>query len=427
MDSELTPVQTDPGSGLRSRSAPIIERAPLPIVEVQGSAHVISYVNSAFCRLLGKSREELIGKFFAEIVQGGDKCVPILDQIYETGESISHTHEGTHESSPATWLYTMWPALDENERPMGAIIQLTNSPDFRQNISAINEALLLAALRQHELTELAEKLNAQLREEVTERRQAENELKAAKAELAQHAERLEQTVIQRTGQLRETIGELEAFSYTVSHDMRAPLRAMQGFAKLLLAESAPKLNAEEVSHLHRIAAAAARMDALILDVLAYTRVLKMEMTMKPMDLHTLLRQIIDTYPPLHARDVTIQIEGALPTVTANEASLSQCVSNLLTNAVKFMAPGTKPRLKVWAEEIGAEVRLWVEDNGVGIAPQDRERIFHMFERAGNASAYEGTGIGLAIVRKAVARMGGRAGVESEAGQGSRFWIQLKKG
>jgi signal transduction histidine kinase len=169
------------------------------------------------------------------------------------------------------------------------------------------------------------------------------------------------------------------------------------------------------------------MDALINDVLAYTRVLRQEIKLQRVDVEKLVRELISTYPELQSSEADISIEGALPPVCANPASLSQCISNLLTNAVKFVAAGTRPRLKIRAESIGPVVRLWFEDNGLGIAQRDRERIFKMFERAGDPKAFEGTGMGLAIVHKAVERMGGAVGVEPAVGQqGSLFWIQLPK-
>src|SRR6185369_1368395 len=161
-------MKTDPASELRSRAAPIIERAPLPLVEVQGSAHFVSYVNSAFCILMGKTRKELIGKPFPEIVHGGDECVPILDRVYQTGEAATHARPDESEANAAYWLYAMWPALDADERPAGVIIQMTKAAGFRQNMAAINEALLISGLRQHELTESSEKLNAQLNAEIAE-------------------------------------------------------------------------------------------------------------------------------------------------------------------------------------------------------------------------------------------------------------------
>jgi signal transduction histidine kinase len=237
---------------------------------------------------------------------------------------------------------------------------------------------------------------------------------------------LEETVAERTAQLRETIGELEAFSYSVSHDMRAPLRAMRGFSRILLAEHAKQLDAAGTGYLEKIDAAAGRMDTLIQEVLAYTRVLRADVKIEKVDLDSLVRQIIGTYPELQAGKAEILIEGVLPKVSGGEASLAQCISNLLTNAVKFVAPGASPCVKIRAEAAGAEVRLWVEDNGIGVAPKDQGRIFKMFERVDRAAAYEGTGMGLAIVRKAVERMGGQCGVVSESGAGSKFWIQLRR-
>ncbi len=158
----------------RGRSAMIIERAPLPIVEVQGSAHRVSHVNSAFCRLLGKSREDLIGKAFSDIVPGGDQCMPVLDRVYQTGESATLVDDSDPDST--VWLYAMWPALDADEQPEGVIIQLAKTTDLRQEATAVKEALLLAGLRQHELMGASEKLNAQLTAEIAERQQADKAL-----------------------------------------------------------------------------------------------------------------------------------------------------------------------------------------------------------------------------------------------------------
>jgi PAS domain S-box-containing protein len=282
--------------------------------------------------------------------------------------------------------------------------------------------------------------------DITQRKRAEM---IAKNETSRHAVELKKTVSERTAELRATIGELEAFSYSVSHDMRAPLRAMQGFSEILLQDYAARLDIEGIRYLKNIRVAALRMDALIQDVLNYGLVLRSEVKMEGVDLDKLVPHIIETYPPLHTGHAEIHIEGTLPTVLGHEASLAQCISNLLINAVKFVAPGTKARVKIWAEpqeSAGAGqasraeslsprdarrktvdcaiVRLWVEDNGIGIDPKDQERIFKMFERV--SFDYEGTGIGLTIARKAMERIGGRIGVESALRQGSRFWLELRK-
>ncbi len=262
---------------------------------------------------------------------------------------------------------------------------------------------------------------------ITGRRQTEEALAVALDRLSNRATQLESLVVERTARLQESVGELGAYSYSIAHDMRAPLRAMRGFSTILLENYAANLDAEGREYLEKINTAAGRMDTLIQDVLTYTRVAGEEITMDRLDVHKLVREIIESYPQLQAHNAEIQIEGVLPKILGNDARVAQCLSNLLANAVKFVAPGTKPSVVIRAEIVGAEVRLWIEDNGIGIEPKDQKRIFSMFERVHPESAYEGTGIGLAIVRKAAERMGGSAGVRSEIGHGSKFWIQLKKG
>jgi PAS domain S-box-containing protein len=262
--------------------------------------------------------------------------------------------------------------------------------------------------------------------DITQRKRVENALRQAKDQLADQAAQLEGLVAERTATLQETIGELQAFSYGVSHDMRAPLRAMRGFAQILVDDHSSKLDEQGVVHLQQIVRSALRLDRLIQDVLSYSRVLHAQGLIEPVDLDELMRDIIATYPNGHKAEIHIQ--GRLPTVLGNEAFLTQCFSNLLSNASKFVSPGTIPRIEIGAEDREQPmVRVWIEDNGVGIAAENHERVFRMFERINLAAEYEGTGIGLTIVRKAAERMGAQVGFESDLGKGSRFWIQLHKG
>jgi hypothetical protein len=136
------------------------------MVEVEGPNHTVCYVNAAFAALLNKRREELMGQPFSSIVCNGEKCVELLDRVYKTGEC--ETHSEPDEGTPAYWLYAMWPALDENAQPERVIIQLTKATHFRQNVAALNEALLLGGLRQHELRESAEQSNVNFQLEITE-------------------------------------------------------------------------------------------------------------------------------------------------------------------------------------------------------------------------------------------------------------------
>ena len=685
-----------------SRSAPIIERAPLPIVEVQGSEHIVSYVNSSFCRLLGKARGELIGKPFSEIVHGGDKCVPILDRIYQTGEAVTHAQEDKTEPDPAYWLYAMWPALDANERPAGVIIQLTKTSNYQQSATAINEALLLSALHQHERTEMAEKLNAQLHVQIIERRQAEEALRqseqrvtrvlesitdlftvldadwrliymnaafrrtvlangldpntlagkhflndifpeirgapvehefrramrervssefeyyyppwqrwyairvfpieeggtsiyfqnitkrkraeqrvgflaalsqklagaVAEADIVritveavgthlnaarccfveclerenlivvshnwlraqspslegkhslddlggierwrqhsggnfavedvethpltreklasyvalgirsyafqpfrrkgewtvvlvvtetsprkwtaddlnlmddvtarvwplverarvdwameQHAQTLEFHVLERTSKLQETIKELEAYSYSISHDLRAPLRAMQSFAAILGEDYGKEVGVEGKEYIRRIMTAGQRMDQLIQDVLVYSSVARIEMPLERIELASFIAGILESYPQFDAAHARIEVNVPLAPVRANSAALTQCVSNLIGNAIKFVAPGVKPHIRIWTE-VGPDfrVRLFFQDNGIGIAKKAQEKIFGIFNQIDSGCG--GTGIGLAVVRKAAERLGGSISLESEVGKGSTFRLEL---
>jgi len=235
---------------------------------------------------------------------------------------------------------------------------------------------------------------------------------------------LERKVEERTASLREAVSQMEEFSYTVSHDLRSPLRAMQGYAQILLEEYQQRLDETGQDYLRRIQRAAERMDRLTTDVLNYTRVARAEFTLVPTDLDTIVRNAVAHYDELQRFSASVRIESPLLPVWAHEPSLMQCVSNLLTNAVKFVKPGEAPRITVRTERAGARVRLWVEDHGIGIAPENQGALFRMFERLPTGGKYEGTGVGLAIVRKGAEKMGGSCGVVSDGVNGSRFWIEL---
>ena len=256
-----------------------------------------------------------------------------------------------------------------------------------------------------------------------ERARVQGALREASMLLADKAAHLETLVDQRTAKLRETIGELEAFSYSIAHDMRAPLRSLRGFSMMLLSDHAQKLDALGKDYLQRIARAAGRMDKLISDVLSYSRVVRGEFSSEAVEVTQLLSGIIETYPMLAADKADVLLAGPFPPVQGNEAMLMQIFSNLMGNAVKFMPPGVKPQLKIWGEMRGNNVRYFVQDNGIGIPSDQHRKIFDIFQQVDNN--FEGTGIGLAIVKKAVERMGGSVGLQSEPGRGSTFWVEIK--
>jgi signal transduction histidine kinase len=266
--------------------------------------------------------------------------------------------------------------------------------------------------------------------DVTERKRSERELHDAKVQLQDHAQHLETLVQERTAALHETVHELEAFSYSMAHDLRAPLRAMNGFAQLLTENYAGQLDDRGRDYLQRISTGAERLDRLIQEVLSYAHLVRAQTALARIDLHKLVHGIIRTQPDWQPDRAEIQIEGTLPPVLGQVGLLTQCISNLLGNAIKFVAPGVTPRIRIWAEpstlNSQPSIKVFFQDNGIGIALEHHDRIFRMFERLRPAAEYEGTGMGLAIVRKAVERMHGRLDFESEPGRGSTFWIELQR-
>lgn len=250
-------------------------------------------------------------------------------------------------------------------------------------------------------------------------------LREAHQTLESHARELEMKVRERTKKLEETVAELESFSYSLSHDMRAPLRAIHSFTEIALEDHGDHLG-EGKEHLLRVISAAARMDRLILDVLSFTRVSRSDITVGRLDVEHLVKDIIAERPELQRGQAEVIVDGPLLSVVGHDASLTQCLTNLMDNAVKFKREGVRAEVHISTELAGDDVRICVTDNGIGIEPEAQQRLFSLFQRLPNAEKYDGTGIGLAIVRKAAERMNGSAGVRSLVGQGSTFWIQLPK-
>lgn len=243
--------------------------------------------------------------------------------------------------------------------------------------------------------------------------------------LSQAHEELELRVAERTARLSDAVAQMEEFSYTVSHDLRAPLRGMQAYSQALLEDCSELLSSKPhaIEYLQRIADNATRLDKMALDVLTFSRVTRGELRMERIGLDKLVRDLVGHYPTMRAPNAVIHIEP-LTDVMGHEPSLTQIISNLLSNAIKFVRPDSTPQIRIWTEQQNGEVRICVEDAGLGIDPKYHHRLFRMFERIHPDSNFHGTGVGLAVVRKAAERMGGTVGVESDGKSGSKFWVQL---
>ena len=267
---------------------------------------------------------------------------------------------------------------------------------------------------------------AKILRDITERKRVEESLQQARNELSRHAVELEKRVVERTATLQASLQSLEGVLYHVAHDLRAPLRAMQGFTTILLGEYGLKLDAAGQDYARRISHAASRMDKLIHDLLGYGRLAHVPVSQEELELeHELAVMLNSLSAEIQNRNAKVEVERPLPAVRGDSAMLQLVLRNLAWNALTFVAPGVPPLVKIGAEQKGPDVvRIWMADNGIGIEPEHQERVFRVFERLRGNDVYTGTGIGLAMVRKGVERMGGRAGVTSKPGEGSCFWLEM---
>ena len=439
---------------LSSLCLAITERAPLPMATVEGATRIVRYGNPAFCRLINKPIEELVGKPLDELLPEKDQCLTLIDRVFRTGQPQSYTEQEPSKPHPVFWSYTIWPVMAE-EGLVGIMIQVTETAKVHSTAVAMNEALVLGSVRQHELTEEAENLNAQLRVEIVERKRAEEALQRAQAQLTDRAGQLEGLVNERTSELAASNGQLEAFVYSIAHDLRAPLRAMQGLSTMLVEEPGSALSETGRDYASRIGKSAQFMDDLLNDLLDFSRISLQSIELAPVNLKTVVDSVLSRLQTdIQAVNARVENSGPWPRVLAHESTLGLVLFNLLGNALKFAAPDVPPQIRIWTEEANlthasngnqkvnsslpspavpklpgegglTSVKVYIEDNGIGIAPEHQNQIFRIFTRL-MGDKYAGTGIGLAIVQKGVERMGGRVGVESASGQGSRFWFELRK-
>lgn len=237
-------------------------------------------------------------------------------------------------------------------------------------------------------------------------------------------EELETEIAERTKKLQATVAYLEAFSHTIAHDLRAPLRALEGYSRILLDRLGPAAAPDTVDLLQRIWRAALWMDRLTQDVLNYSRIAREEPVLTEVDLGEVVSGVIEHYAGA-LTGAQVRVRPPLLPVRGQVTWLSQCVAHLVDNAIKFVPKDRTPQVEIWTEARDGTVRLCVADNGVGIDPDARGDIFLPFERLSSDRNAPGTGIGLAMVKLAAERMRGRVGFDSERGKGSRFWIDLE--
>jgi hypothetical protein len=262
--------------------------------------------------------------------------------------------------------------------------------------------------------------------DITERHDAEQEVRRLAAELEQRVRERTAELDRSVAQLRAVNHELETFTYSVSHDLKAPLRGIDGYSRLLLSDHDAQLDEEGREFLKHIRQATQHMGALIDDLLAYSRLERRELAIAPVALSGLVQSALaGLRQELEGAGVQLelQVDPALH-VRADAQGLAMALRNLVDNAIKFSRSRTPPRVTIATAHSPAGVQLTVRDNGVGFDMKFHDRIFSIFQRLHRAEDYPGTGIGLAIVRKAMERMGGRVWAASRPDEGASFTLEL---
>lgn len=299
----------------------------------------------------------------------------------------------------------------------------TAAPNFRAGWLLFAVGLLATGLAFESVRLLARRLDQSRRhaiaiaDETEQRREAETALRRLNADL-------EHRVQERTADLQAKTKELEVFAYSVAHDLRAPLRAIDGYSRLLQLDHAATLNAEARQFVANVRNGALQMDQLIRDLLEYARLARRTPRLEQVDLRTLVEHVTATArEELRRRGGELVVDLQCPTTTADAEGLTQALRNYIDNAVKFTRDAAVPRVEVGSVATEHGCRIQVRDNGCGFDPAQQERIFEIFQRLHRDEEYPGTGIGLAIVRKAMQRMGGSAHAVGSPGKGATFYLE----
>jgi signal transduction histidine kinase len=261
--------------------------------------------------------------------------------------------------------------------------------------------------------------------DITARKQMEMKIRESEGRYRDLADALERRVAERTADLSDAYRESQSFAHAVAHDLRAPLRAIEGFSHLLMESCGAKLDETERGYIDRVRRGALQMASLIEGLLAYSRMEHRELQLGHIDLAALVAELVVEVDE-RARALGAQVEVDVPPlrVSADREGLGVVFRNLIENALKFTREGVAPRIEIGAHAANETIVAWVRDNGIGFDQGYHDKIFEIFQRLHRQQEYEGTGIGLALARKAMQRMGGRIWAESRAGAGATFYVEL---
>jgi PAS domain S-box-containing protein len=359
--------------------AALDEHAIVAITDPQGK---ITYVNDKFCAISKYTREELLGQDHSLINSAYHSKAFIRDLWTTIARGRVWHGEMKNEAKDGSFYWvdtTIVPFLDERGKP-------------RQYVA--------------------------IRTDITERKAAGETIRLLNTDL-------EQRVMDRTAQLEAANRELEAFSYSVSHDLRAPLRAIDGFSQAVVEDFGPLMPPEGLRYLQTIRSSAQKMGALVDDLLAFARLNRQELSKRQIDTSELVRTTLNELgSPWPDRQVEIRI-GELPASSGDPALLKQVWVNLLSNALKYSRKREKAEIEIGCTMTDGAQTFFVRDNGTGFDMRYSDKLFGVFQRLHRAEDYEGTGVGLAIVQRVVHRHGGRVWAEAAVDRGATFYFTLE--
>jgi signal transduction histidine kinase len=402
--------------------ARIISHSIDPAAEAAASAHLIGI------RRQLESLSDPVG-FFASLFANAPVGCSILtaDGHVLTSNAASHRLFGG-QPPPDYNIFTDYLAIEHGVVPaidralMGETVSLPTAWYELRELSGVTEsnatriAISTTVFPIPNAAHVVEHVALMYRDD-TQIALAQQHLKAQSEQLAQH-------IIGRTAELEEANEELEAFSYSVSHDLRAPLRAIDAFATLLAQDDKSQLSVNAQDSLRRIRNATGRMSNLINDLLSFSQLGKQALTLKTVAPMQLVHQVLqELEPKLRDRAVNIRV-GKLPMVQADAALLREVFLNLLDNAIKFTGNTTHARIEIGTRILDDRLVWYVSDNGAGFDMSHYPRLFDVFSRLHSTDEFEGTGVGLALVQRIVKRHGGEVWAHSEVGNGATFYFTL---
>lgn len=369
-----------------SRFQPVIEHAPFPMAAVNGVGHVVGAVNLPFCRLMERTREELVGHPFLDRRPEQKACASALDRAVRTGEPATHAELQLAAPEPIVWTYTLWPVVADGS-PAAVLVQVTETAWSQEKTRAMNEALMIGLVRQHELTEAADASNTNLAATDT----AKNQFMAVLSH-----------------ELRTPLGIILLWTQILQRPERSEESLRNGLGIILRSSRALARLIEDLLDVHRIAAG------------------KLRLELAEVDLRESLRAVVDSMAPASAaKEIRLvrDLDGEPVLLSGDRARLEQVFGNLLDNAVKFTPKGGG--IRVTLRRVDARVEVSVSDTGEGVSAEALLHIFERFRQDDPLTSQGGLGLGLAIAKQLVELHGGTIAAASPGkGAGATFTVSL---